>query len=235
MRLGIILPSFAPLAKPSIERAREAEGEGIHGVFAYHHLWPMGFPGQPAIEPFVLLGCVANETSELILGTLVARIGLVPDTVLIGEFRTLSAVSGGRMIAGIGTGDHLSANENRSYGIAFARAEERRNALRQVAATLRGDGIEVWIGGGAPATNAIARETGSTLNLFDRPPEAVAASAPFCPVSWAGPLPPRESSATELVRAVAESGATWLVVSSFSTAVSAVTSAARSAEVDLGW
>lgn len=233
MRVGVILPSFDQTVEPSLRCAREAEQEGIHGVFAYDHLWPMGAPGEPAIEPFVLLGRIAAETPELLVGTLVARIGLVSNDVLLGEFRTLDALSRRRVIAGLGTGDHLSADENRAYGIAFEPAASRRLALGEVAATLVDDGVEVWIGAGSPSTNALARETGSTLNFFGTGVDLLARSAAEGPVSWAGPLPRRAERAAALLAAVAAAGATWAVVSS-PTPIGEVAKAARSSGLELG-
>ena len=94
MRIGAILPSFEATPERSLEAARLAEERGIHGVFAYDHLWPMGEPRKPAIAPFPLLSRIAAELERIVVGTLVARVGLVPDDVLIGEFRTLAAVTG---------------------------------------------------------------------------------------------------------------------------------------------
>ena len=66
-------------------------------------------------------------------------------------------MSDGRLIAGIGTGDHLSRAENEAYGIPFEPADERRVRLASVAAAARDRGIPVWIGGGLPKTVALAR------------------------------------------------------------------------------
>lgn len=209
-----MLPTFAPSIDRALAIAKEAEEKGLHGAFCYNHLWPMGAAGKPAIEPFPLLGRLSAETTALRLGTLVARIGLVADEVLVGEFRTLAALSAGRVVAALGTGDSLSAEENLSYGLQFASAVRRRRALERVASALLDEGIEVWVGAGGPPTNAIARRTGATLNLFDVAAEAVAAEARRGPVSWAGPLPKRLPGAVALMRGLAAAGATWAVVAS---------------------
>ena len=195
MRIGVLLPTFEKTVTPALNCARQAEDNGIHGVFCYDHLWPIGAPGKPAIAPFPLLGRLAAETKRVQIGTLVARIGLLADELLIGAFRTLSDVSERRVIAGLGTGDSLSAEENFAYGVGFAEPAARRSSLRTVAGALRGEQVEVWIGAGGEKTNLIARETGSTLNLFDTAVEEVAAGARLGPVSWGGPLPKRPSAA----------------------------------------
>ena len=53
------------------------------------------------------------------VGTLVARVGLAPNGILLGQFRALHLLAPGRIIAGLGTGDRLSEAENRAYGIPF--------------------------------------------------------------------------------------------------------------------
>lgn len=230
MRIGVVVPTFGPRFEPVLSTAKDAEARGIHGVFCFDHLWPMGAPGKPAIEPFPVLGRLSAETTTLRLGTLVARIGLVPDEVLVGEFRTLAALSGGRSVAALGTGDSLSAEENLAYGIEFAPVTRRRAALKRVASALVGEGIEVWIGAGGDATNAIARDAGATLNVFNVPVDTVAMLAKEGPVSWAGPLPKRRSSAVELLRTLAAAGATWAVVAS-TTPIDAIVEATTRAGV----
>lgn len=232
MRIGVILPTFERRAEPAVARAREAEEYGLHGVFCYDHLWPMEDPGKPAIEPFPLLGLLAAETTNLRLGTLVARIGLVPDEVLIGEFRTLAALSGGRVVAALGTGDSLSAAENLAYGIDFAPASHRRSSLERVASALLGDGIEVWIGAGGEETNAVAWKTGATLNVFAVTVDPVGALATQGPVSWAGSLAKRPPAAAGLLHALASAGTTWAIIAS-PTPVAAIAEAAREAGVVL--
>jgi hypothetical protein len=230
LRIGVVLPTFDRSAERALAVAKEAEQKGLQGAFCYDHLWPMGAPGKPAIAPFPLLGRLSSETTTLRLGTLVARIGLVADDVLVGEFRTLAALSGGRVIAALGTGDSLSAEENLAYGLEFAPAARRRAALGRVTTALLGDGIEVWVGAGGPATNAVARRCGATLNLFDVSAELVATEAEQGAVCWAGPLPKRLSQAVGVLRSLASAGATWAVVAS-SSPIDVVVEAATTAGV----
>ena len=119
MQVGITLPQFRDEADSALEAARRAEDLGIDGVFCFDHLWPMGQPGRPALSSGPLLGALAASTSTIAVGTLVARIGLLPDDVLVAVLSSLASMSGGRLIAGIGTGDHLSRAENEAYGIPF--------------------------------------------------------------------------------------------------------------------
>jgi len=208
-----VLPTFRRDAAAALDAARACEAAGIHGVFAYDHLWPMGQPGRPAISPYPLLGAVAASTTTTRIGTLVARVGLVPDAVLLSELLTLAELSGGRLIAAVGTGDHKSAPENTAYGIDFAPAAERRARLEQVVALLVEAGVETWVGGGSPATSVVARRTGATLNLWGALPSAVAVLAAEGTTSWGGNLPADAGDASVLLAELRDAGATWAVLS----------------------
>jgi len=234
MRVGVILPSFEPSADAARSCAAEAEEAGIHGLFAYDHLWPPGAPGRSAIAPFPLLGMLAATTERVLLGTLVARIGVVPEDVLVAEFRTLNRLSGGRLIAGIGAGDHRSAPENLAYGLVPQSAPERRQAIRSVGSALVEERIPVWIGAGAPRTNAIAREIGATLNVFGAAVGRVAELGRGGAVSWGGVLARTRASAATQLRTLADAGATWAVIG-WPDSAAPVVAAARAAGIPLGW
>ena len=83
MKIGVTLPQFRDEADTALAAAVKAEELGVDGVFVFDHLWPMGQPGRPAISSGPLLGALAASTSTIHIGTLVARIGLLPDNVLI--------------------------------------------------------------------------------------------------------------------------------------------------------
>ena len=208
MRTGVLLPVFEDDAGPALGRALEAERAGVDGVFCYDHLWPIGQPERPALAPFPVLAAVAAVTAKVHLGTLVARVGLVPDAVLLAQFDALTALAPGRVIAGLGTGDRLSAGENEAYGLPFAPAAVRRAQLRACADAARRRGLPVWIGDGSEATRRIAGAAGMALNLWDATPEVVADEARRAEVTWAGPV--RDDLAGTLGR-LARAGATWAV------------------------
>ena len=113
----------------ALAEAERAADEGLDGVFAYDHVWPMGSPERPAIAPFEVLATVAVRHPSLVVGPLVARVGLVADDVLLGQLRALRVVADGRIVAALGTGDKLSREENLAYGIGVAAPDERRASL----------------------------------------------------------------------------------------------------------
>ena len=226
MRVGVVLPTFRPDAEPALEVAEEAAHLGVDGVFCFDHLWPLGRPDRPAIAPFPLLSAIAVSTERLCVGTLVARIGLVPDEVLLAEFAALETLAPGRLIAGLGTGDHQSAAENDAYGVPPASPTARRQGLRRCARVLRDAGTTVWIGGGHRRTVAVAEEEGVALNLWEATTGRIAEEASRCEVTWAGRAPGpdpddlaagmerEEADVRALGRSVAElarAGATWAV------------------------
>jgi alkanesulfonate monooxygenase SsuD/methylene tetrahydromethanopterin reductase-like flavin-dependent oxidoreductase (luciferase family) len=186
---GVVLPIFRPDAADALAVAEAADEAGVDGVFCYDHLWPMGRPDRPALAPFPVLATVARRHGRLKVGTLVARIGLVPDQVLVGEFTALDRMAPGRVIAGLGTGDHLSAAENEAFGVPPGSAEARRVALGRCALALRDRGFPVWIGGGSRRTRLVAEEAGVAVNLWDVPAAAVADQARRTEVTWGGPVP----------------------------------------------
>ena len=210
MHVGITLPTFRDDAA-ALDAARRAESLGLDGVFVFDHLWPMGAPERPALSAFPVLGAVAAVTSTIRFGPLVARVGLVPEAVLAAELLSLHHMAPGRLVAGLGTGDSKSAEENLAFGIPFAPADERRSALRDVAQRVLGEGVPVWIGGGSRATVEIAVELGAALNLWDAQPAAVSALASRCEVTWGGPVPEDVATIAEWLSELARAGATWAV------------------------
>lgn len=211
MRIGCTLPTFRDDPLAAVELATAAEKGGLDGVFAFDHVWPMRQPGRPSVLGKLVLASAATATSRIDLGTLVARVGLVPDDTLRSEMAALGAVSGGRLIAGLGTGDEKSDDEQLAYGIHLIPAARRRRSLERLAVELRDAGMEVWVGAGSASTNAMARACGAVLNLWDAPPQAVAAAARAGPTSWGGPLPKDPAAAAEQLRRIAEAGATYAV------------------------
>ena len=211
MRLGVLLPSFEADPGPALAAAAAAAAAGIDGVFCYDHLWPMGNRARPALAPFPLLGVVGARHPELSVGPLVARIGLVDDDVLVAQFASLEALAPGGVIAALGTGDSLSAEENLAYGVDFAPAAKRRESLSACAAALQSRGLEVWIGGGAAPTLAIAAELGCAVNMWSASAAAVAQQAISTTVTWAGLAPADDAALGGLLAELDAAGATWAV------------------------
>jgi alkanesulfonate monooxygenase SsuD/methylene tetrahydromethanopterin reductase-like flavin-dependent oxidoreductase (luciferase family) len=226
MRTGIVLPTFRDTPDEAFAVADEAVAAGVDGLFCYDHIWPMGQPERPALAPFPILGALATRYGAgraPFLGTLVARVGLVPNAVLAAQFVALEHLAPGRIIAGLGTGDRLSEEENLAYGIPFPPAAVRRAELVELARDLVGEGLIVWIAGGPAARTEEARAAGAVLNVWDADPALVAERTTGTDgddgtdgtdgivVSWAGPPPAAEPPLAERLEALERAGATWAV------------------------
>jgi alkanesulfonate monooxygenase SsuD/methylene tetrahydromethanopterin reductase-like flavin-dependent oxidoreductase (luciferase family) len=229
LKIGVTLPQFVDDPSVALTAAVRAEQLGLDGVFCFDHLWPIGQRGRPAISMPPLMGAVAASTSTIHLGTLVARIGLVPDAVLIDTFVSLEQISGGRLIAGVGTGDSLSRQENDAYGVPFDSAEERRTSMATVARAVRARGIPAWVGGGRPSTTDLAVEVGAAVNLWEDSAVRVSQlNGAGYEVTWGGPLRGDTAAMAEQLQALGEAGATW-VVAAWPESLEAVAQAATEA------
>jgi alkanesulfonate monooxygenase SsuD/methylene tetrahydromethanopterin reductase-like flavin-dependent oxidoreductase (luciferase family) len=238
IRTGVVLPTFRDTPDAAFAVADDAVAAGVDGVFCYDHIWPMGQPERPALAPFPVLGALSARLAPNddgrggpFFGTLVARVGLASNDVLAAQFAALEALAPGRVIAALGTGDRLSADENRAYGLSFPPAAERRAELVALARRLKRAGIAVWVAGGPGGRIEEARAAGATLNVWDLDPAAVAARTrgpQAIEVTWAGPPPPAAPPLADRLRALYDAGATWAVFG-WPVDVGALVAAARSA------
>ena len=208
MKLGALLPTFRNGAADALAFADRAVEAGIDGLFAYDHLWPMGSPTRPSLAPFSVLAAVARRHEGVIVGPLVARIGLVGTPHLVEQYRTLERVAPSRVICAIGSGDKLSAAENEAYDVPVRSGDERRALMAETARQLS-DTMPIWFGAGNDETNRVAREVGATINFWDASPQRLRDMSKAGAVSWAGPVPADLASTLDAVRGT---GATWAVL-----------------------
>jgi alkanesulfonate monooxygenase SsuD/methylene tetrahydromethanopterin reductase-like flavin-dependent oxidoreductase (luciferase family) len=128
----LVLPMFSEDARRVLDFARRAEELGFDGVFAFDHLMPLGGPADgPALECFATLSAIAATTERVALGTLVARASLRPAGLLAKQAASVHAMSHGRLILTVGTGDRLSKREHDAFGIPYLGPEDRRRHLEQ--------------------------------------------------------------------------------------------------------
>ena len=223
MKVGLIVDIFQGSFNDICHKAQEAEQAGLDGVFCYDHLWPIGHPGMPAMSCFPVLGALAASTRRISVGTLVARVGLYGNNMLVHSFEALNVIAPGRVIAGIGTGDSRSLQEDDAYGVGCLYAHERRMLVAECARRLVNENIEAWIGSGSSQRSmsssiAVAREAGAAVNLWQADltitREIVSNGLP---VTWAGSLErlsaDMQISDAEALSALAGSGVRWAVFS----------------------
>ncbi|MCU1426256.1 MAG: flavin-dependent oxidoreductase, F420-dependent methylene-tetrahydromethanopterin reductase [Actinomycetia bacterium] len=237
VKLGLTLPSFVDDPEIPIAVARTAEAAGIDAVFVFDHIYRDGPTGRrPALECFSLLGAIAVETQTIQVGTLVARSTLRPAATLAHCFDTVQRVSSGRLIAGIGAGDHLSREENESYGINFGTMADRVDALHAAVRASHGHGYPVWVGGHVPQVRELValadgwNRWGGDADRFRRESAIVRDIAPRATLTWGGLVSfdpnlqrdgviagkPAEVAAS--LRGYVDAGAEWLVLGPFDAA-----------------
>ncbi|MCU1457568.1 MAG: flavin-dependent oxidoreductase, F420-dependent methylene-tetrahydromethanopterin reductase [Actinomycetia bacterium] len=192
-RLGVTLPNFRDEPESSFEIAHAADEAGLDGVFGFDHLFRIGRTGRrPALEGLTLLGAVAAETRRVSVGTLVARSTLRPHATLVGAFDALHRISGGRLIAGLGSGDSESRAEMETYGLPFGTMEDRLESLDEAVRASAGRGYPVWIGGAARHVAPMVAHAdgwnrwGSTVELFAAGVARVRAVNPRVVCTWGG-------------------------------------------------
>lgn len=227
MRVGITLPQFRHEVEPVLDTVGRAEAAGIDGVFVFDHLWPVGRPDRPALHGLTLAAGLLAGTERITVGTLVARVGLLPDAVLAHTLDTLHRLAGDRLIAGLGIGDAMSRPENLAAGAAFPPRARRLEGLTAVCRRLRARGVTTWVGGTSAAVRAVGRAEADALNLWGVAPSGLAARAaegltgPPGPVTWAGQADVGALGAdgvAALLEELARQGAAWAVVAPVGTA-----------------
>jgi len=192
-RVGLTLPSFVDDPEVPIRVAKAAEAAGLDGVFVFDHLWRGDPPDRrPALECFALLGAVAAETTRIHVGTLVARATLRPAATLANCFTTVQRVSGGRLIAAIGSGDSHSRAENEAFGLEFGTMEDRIMALHDAVRAAKHGEFPVWVGGRAAQVREVAALAdgwngwGGTPETLSAEIELVRDVAPDATITWGG-------------------------------------------------
>ena len=83
------------------------------------------------------MAAVAARHPELAVGTLVTRVTLRPAALLAKESAALDAMSGGRAILALGTGDRASLPEHETFGIPFPSVADRIALLDETLGALR--------------------------------------------------------------------------------------------------
>ena len=106
MRFGIDLTIFGEYGDPAllVDLALEAEAAGWDGFFLWDHLTTTHEP--EVTDPWVVLSAVASRTEHLRLGPMVTPLARRRMPKLARETVALDHLSGGRLILGVGLGEH---------------------------------------------------------------------------------------------------------------------------------
>lgn len=140
---------------------------GIDGLFAFDHLWPPGRPGVQCLPQFPLLGAVAAVTADITLGTLIARVDSRPIDHLVTDLLRLREVAGDRVIAGLGNGDRLTAEEDEYRGIKRLPYERRLELVEETATRLKAEEFPVWLAGSTDQMRDVAKRVSASIVMWE--------------------------------------------------------------------
>jgi probable F420-dependent oxidoreductase len=200
MKLGVWIPNCRHLATPDVMRgtAVRAEELGYDSVWVSDHVIVphanlVNF-GQAVFDPFVTLSVIAGATRRVQLGTTVLIVPYRNPVVTAKMVSSLDALSGGRVVLGVGVG--WVAAESAVLGVPFAErgrmTDEYLRAMQalwtQKAPAFSGaytqfSGIvfepkpvqqphpPIWVGGHSKAALRRTVELGAVWHPINRPPE----------------------------------------------------------------
>jgi probable F420-dependent oxidoreductase len=200
MNFGVWIPNCRHLATPDIIRgtAVRAEQLGYDSVWVSDHVVTplaniVNF-GETIFDPLVTLAVVAGATSRVRLGTTVLIVPYRNAVVTAKMVSSLDALSGGRVILGVGAG--WVAAESAMLGVPFAErgamTDEYLQAMQELWTSRRpsfagkytqfsGLTFEpkplqqpyppIWVGGHSRAALRRAAQVGTAWHPINRPPE----------------------------------------------------------------
>lgn len=121
LRFGVYLPPFGTFGDPAVlvDLAVRAERAGWDGVFLWDHLVR---GSMPVADPWTALGAIAQATDRILLGPSVTPLPRRRPWVVARQAATVSSLSGGRLILGVGLGVDHSGDFSR-FGETFEPAE----------------------------------------------------------------------------------------------------------------
>ncbi len=157
MRIGIVTIPSAPETGPAVVEhvtgiARQVEALGFHGLWVTDAF----ARGKPTLDPLILLGAMAAQTSRIELGTCVVQIPLRHPVEHAHRVQTLNALSGGRFRFGVGSGSTKNDFDavQVDYDARFKTLTAYLEVMRKVWAgePIYGPALSVWPGteGGPP-------------------------------------------------------------------------------------
>jgi alkanesulfonate monooxygenase SsuD/methylene tetrahydromethanopterin reductase-like flavin-dependent oxidoreductase (luciferase family) len=109
MRTAVSIPPFTD-ATTLVAMAVEAEAAGWDGVFLWDHLVFDADARHDVLDPWVLLGAIAQATERVRLGTMVTPLARRRPWVVAKHVTTLDHLSGGRATLSVGLGDPPDAD-----------------------------------------------------------------------------------------------------------------------------
>src|SRR5690625_2101070 len=103
MRYAVSIPPFTDASR-IVEMGRTAEQAGWDGVFLRDHVQWSAKVDPEVLDPWSLLGAIAQATEKVRLGTLVTPLSRRRPWVVAKQLTTLDHLSHGRAVLGVGLG-----------------------------------------------------------------------------------------------------------------------------------
>ncbi|MEJ3658859.1 LLM class flavin-dependent oxidoreductase [Actinomycetes bacterium KLBMP 9759] len=202
LRFGLYLPPFGPFGDPAVlvGLAARAEAAGWDGLFLWDHVVTTALP---IVDTWSVLAAVAQATDRITIGPMVTPLPRRRPWVVARQASTVSRLSSGRLVLGVGLGSDESGDFSRfgeptgtaeraallDEGIALVRAMwsgepglyRGRHDLELAAAPPEPHPIPVWAGSSVPSGSG-ARRAAACDGIFPNPedhvltPEEVAAA-----------------------------------------------------------
>ncbi len=180
---------FSPAANdwPALRDAvLRAEADGYDTTWVFDHFDGALLHGErPMLECFSLLGALAEATSTIGLGTLVANVANRHPAVLASAASTVQRISGGRLTLGLGAGASPSSKwsiEHNERGIPLhADIADRHAAVAEQIRLVRAlpDSMPIIIGVNSVRLATLAGQLADGINVrlsHDRAVEIIAAA-----------------------------------------------------------
>jgi alkanesulfonate monooxygenase SsuD/methylene tetrahydromethanopterin reductase-like flavin-dependent oxidoreductase (luciferase family) len=161
--IGVCLPTIGAEAGWFLDAAARLEAAGYDGIWCWDHFMPRGDGTLPVLEAWSMLAAVAARTSRVRIGSLVLDVTKRHPALVAKAAATVQAVSGGRLVLGMGIGGF--AGEHAALGIPFPPAAERAVLLDEGIATIRA----LWSGEPVTRRSVAADLRGARLLPAPRP------------------------------------------------------------------
>jgi len=135
LRLGVFLPLVGLDWGSLLARARLVERLGYDSLWLDDHFWFPGRPDEAHLEVWSALCALATATARLTLGPLVLCQSYRSPGLVAKMAASLAAISGGRLVLGLGAG--WMAEEYAAYGYRFPSARRRLDELAEALELMR--------------------------------------------------------------------------------------------------
>ncbi|WP_232664998.1 LLM class flavin-dependent oxidoreductase [Pseudonocardia sp. TRM90224] len=193
LRYGLYLPPFGPFGDPAglVDLAVRAEAAGWDGLFLWDHVVTTALP---IVDSWSVLAAITQATSRITIGPMVTPLPRRRPWVVARQASTVSRLSGGRLVLGVGLGSDESGDFSRfgepaavaeravllDEGIGLVKAmwsgapgrHRGRYDVELAAAPPEPHPIPIWCGSSVPSASGARRAAGCD-GIFPNPEDHV--------------------------------------------------------------